>query len=152
MGRLTLNMLLSFAQFEREVTAERVRDKIAASKANGMWMGGTPPLGYAPEGRSLSIVTEHAKLINHFYERYLVIGNVRLLANELVREGICLPTRTTRSRRSFGGGMFTRGQLYRILCNPIYIGQISHGTKRYAGLHGAIIDQATWEHSAGQTR
>lgn len=78
MRRLTLNMLLSFAQFEREVTAERIRDKIAASKAKGMWKGGTPPLGYAPEGRSLAIVSEHAKLIRHIYVRYLDIGNVRL--------------------------------------------------------------------------
>jgi site-specific DNA recombinase len=145
MGRLTLNMLLSFAQFEREVTAERIRDKIAASKAKGMWMGGTPPLGYAPDGRSLSIVPDHAKLIRHIYARYLDIGNVRLLANELMHEGIGLPIRTTKSGRSFGGGAFTRGQLYRILSNPIYVGQISHGAKRYAGLHDAIIDQATWD-------
>ncbi len=145
MGRLTLNMLLSFAQFEREVTAERIRDKIAASKAKGMWMGGTPPLGYAPDGRSLSIVPDHATLIRHIYARYLDIGNVRLLAYELARDGICLPIRTTSSGRNFGGGAFTRGQLYRILSNPIYTGQISHGTKRYAGLHEAIIDQATWD-------
>lgn len=145
MGRLTLNMLLSFAQFEREVTAERIRDKITASKAKGMWMGGTPPLGYTPEGRSLSIVPDHAKLVRHIYARYLEIGNVRLLADELAREGTGLPTRTTSSGRSFGGGAFTRGQLYRILSNPIYIGQISHGTKRYAGLHEAIINQLTWD-------
>jgi site-specific DNA recombinase len=127
------------------VTAERIRDKIAASKAKGMWMGGTPPLGYAPDGRSLSIVPDHAKLIRHIYARYLEIGNVRLLADELAREGTCLPTRTTSSGRSFGGGAFTRGQLYRILSNTIYIGEISHGTKCYAGLHNAIIDQSTWE-------
>jgi site-specific DNA recombinase len=144
MGWLTLNMLLSFAQFEREVTAERIRDKIAASKAKGMWMGGTSPLGYAPDGRSLSIVPDHAKLIRHIYGRYLDIGNVRLLADELAREGIGLPIRTTSSGRSFGGGVFTRGQLYRILSNPIYIGQISHGAKSYTGLHEAIFDEATW--------
>jgi site-specific DNA recombinase len=110
-----------------------------------MWMGGTPPLGYAPDGRSLSIATGHAKLIRHIYGRYLDIGNVRLLADELAREGTGLPIRTTSSGRSFGGGAFTRGQLYRILSNPIYIGQISHGAKNYTGLHEAIIDQATWD-------
>ena len=83
MGRLTLNMLLSFAQFEREVTAERIRDKIAASKAKGMWMGGTCPIGYRPEGRSLAIVEEHAALVRRIFARYLELGNVRLLAVEL---------------------------------------------------------------------
>ena len=79
MGRLTLNMLLSFAQFEREVTAERIRDKIAASKARGMWMGGVPPLGYAPNARSLTIVEEQAALVRHIFSRYLALGTVRLL-------------------------------------------------------------------------
>src|SRR5690606_16475704 len=88
MGRLTLNMLLSFAQFEREVTAERIRDKIAASKAKGMWMGGTPPLGYRPDGRSLAIVDEHAALVRGVFARYLRLGNVRLLSEELAAEGI----------------------------------------------------------------
>jgi DNA invertase Pin-like site-specific DNA recombinase len=84
MGRLTLNMLLSFAQFEREVTAERIRDKIAASKARGMWMGGTPPLGFAPDGRSLVVVEEHAALVRHLFARYLVLGTgMRIPAREL---------------------------------------------------------------------
>ncbi|MFN9578541.1 MAG: recombinase family protein [Novosphingobium sp.] len=83
MGRLTLNMLLSFAQFEREVTAERIRDKIAASKARGMWMGGLPPLGYRPDGRSLAIIEEHAELVRSIYRRYLELGTVRLLADAL---------------------------------------------------------------------
>ena len=83
MGRLTLNMLLSFAQFEREVTAERIRDKIAASKAKGMWMGGNPPLGYKPDDRSLAIVPEHADLIRQLFRRYLAIGSVRLLVEQL---------------------------------------------------------------------
>ena len=80
MGRLTLNMLLSFAQFEREVTAERIRDKIAQSKARGMWMGGTPPLGYEPDGRSLKIVESQAAIVREIYARYLQLGNVRILA------------------------------------------------------------------------
>ena len=87
MGRLTLNMLLSFAQFEREVTAERIRDKIAASKAKGMWMGGTPPLGYKPDGRSLAIVEEHAAIVRDLFRRYLELGSVRLLAEELEDPG-----------------------------------------------------------------
>ncbi|MCK9553106.1 recombinase family protein, partial [Aquamicrobium sp.] len=94
MGRLTLNMLLSFAQFEREVTAERIRDKIAASKARGMWMGGNPPLGYQPDGRTLAIVEEHAGLVRHIFARYLDLGNVRLVTGALASEGIIAPERT----------------------------------------------------------
>jgi site-specific DNA recombinase len=148
MGRLTLNMLLSFAQFEREVTAERIRDKIAASKARGMWMGGTPPLGYAPDGRTLKIVDEHAALIRDIYQRYLVLGNVRMLAEQLQGDGITVPKRTTGTGRTTGGGIFMRGQLYKILGNPIYRGQIPHGKKTYPGLHDAIIDPGTWERVA----
>ena len=91
MGRLTLNMLLSFAQFEREVTAERIRDKISALKAKGMWMGGTPPLGYTPDGRSLAIVDEHANLIRRIYDRYLKLSSVRSLAIELDRDNVRTP-------------------------------------------------------------
>lgn len=94
MGRLTLNMLLSFAQFEREVTAERIRDKIAASKARGMWMGGNPPLGYQPNGRTLAIVEEHAGIVRRIFAYYLDLGNVRLVVGELSREGIIAPERT----------------------------------------------------------
>ena len=145
MGRLTLNMLLSFAQFEREVTAERIRDKIAASKAKGMWMGGTPPLGYQPDGRTLAIVEEHASLIRHIYQRYLALGNVRTLANELEREGKGAPRRVRISGTSYGGGTLSRGQLYAILKNPVYVGDIAHGKLTYTGLHDAIIDRGTWE-------
>ena len=145
MGRLTLNMLLSFAQFEREVTAERIRDKIAASKAKGMWMGGNPPLGYRPEGRTLVIVPEHAELIRELFRRYLAIGNVRLLAEELDREAIRVPERTTSTGRSMGGGTFTRGQIYKILSNPIYLGEIHHKGKVYAGKHEAIIGRELWD-------
>ena len=145
MGRLTLNMLLSFAQFEREVTAERIRDKIAASKAKGMWMGGTPPLGYAPDGRSLAIVDDHATIIRSLFELYLVLGNVRLLAEELIRKKIRLPNRTRVSGVGYGGGWFSRGQIYKILSNQIYIGRIAHGDKSHAGKHPAIIDPDLWE-------
>lgn len=147
MGRLTLNMLLSFAQFEREVTAERIRDKIAASKAKGMWMGGTVPLGYEPNGRSLAIADEHAGLIRHVFARYLELGNVRLLAEEMKRGGMQCPKRISRQGRSYGCVWFSRGQLYLILRNPIYIGMIRHRENLYHGLHPAIIDQDTWDHT-----
>ncbi|QZP07694.1 recombinase family protein [Caenibius sp. WL] len=145
MGRLTLNMLLSFAQFEREVTAERIRDKIAASKARGMWMGGVPPLGYRPDGRTLAIVEEHAVLIREIYARYLRLGNVRLLADTLIQDKIAVPRRATRRGRAYGGGSFSRGQLYTILRNPIYAGDIAHKDKRYPGNHPAIISRDIWD-------
>jgi DNA invertase Pin-like site-specific DNA recombinase len=144
MGRLTLNMLLSFAQFEREVTAERIRDKIAASKARGMWMGGTPPLGYAPDGRSLAIVDEHAALIRSTYDRYRRLGNVRHLAEELEAEAILTPVRTTSTGKTFGGCAFSRGQLYAILRNPIYVGDIVHRGKIHPGKHEPIIGRDVW--------
>ena len=106
MGRLTLNMLLSFAQFEREVTAERIRDKIAASKAKGMWMGGTPPLGYAADGRSLKIVEEHAGLVRGIFNLYLTMGNVREVAETLEQEGVRTPARTSIGGKAFGGVPF----------------------------------------------
>lgn len=145
MGRLTLNMLLSFAQFEREVTAERIRDKIAASKARGMWMGGIPPLGYRPEGRSLAIVPEQAALVDSIYRRYLGIGNVRLLAKALREEGVTAPIRTTTTGKSMGGQPFSRGQLYLMLACRTYLGEISHHGKVHPGLHEAIIDRDLWE-------
>ena len=144
-GRLTLNMLLSFAQFEREVTAERIRDKIAASKARGMWMGGNPPLGYKPDGRTLAIVEEHADIVRHIFARYLDLGNVRLVAGELDREGIIAPERTATTGRTTGGRPFTRGQIYKLLSNPIYIGEIHHKGQVHAGKHPAIIDRAIWD-------
>ncbi|NTZ42565.1 recombinase family protein [Altererythrobacter sp. SALINAS58] len=145
MGRLTLNMLLSFAQFEREVTAERIRDKIAASKAKGMWMGGNPPLGYAPEGRTLRIVEEHAALICDIYRRYMELGNVRLLKEQLDGEGVRVPLRQTSSGRSMGGVPFTRNQIYRILTNPIYLGEIHHKGQVYDGQHDAIVERDLWD-------
>jgi DNA invertase Pin-like site-specific DNA recombinase len=144
MGRLTLNMLLSFAQFEREVTAERIRDKIAASKAKGMWMGGTPPLGYRPDGRSLAIVEEHAAIVRDLFQRYLEVGNVRLVADALAREGAVAPRRQTTSGKVYGECAFTRGQLYAILKNPIYVGDIRHQGKLHKGLHTAVIDRESW--------
>lgn len=146
MGRLTLNMLLSFAQFEREVTAERIRDKIAASKAKGMWMGGTPPVGYEPDGRTLKIVEDHAELIRTIFTRYLELGNVRLLEQALVRSSLLAPERVqARSGRVIGGRPLSRGQLYKILNNRMYLGEIVHGEKVYPGMHPPIIDRAIWD-------
>lgn len=145
MGRLTLNMLLSFAQFEREVTAERIRDKIAQSKARGMWMGGTPPIGYRPDGRSLAIVEEHAAIVRDIFSRYADLKNVRLLVDELNEQGINCPERTTAAGRRFGGSAFTRGQLYKLLPNPTYIGRIDHGGRCHKANHPPIVEQALWD-------
>ena len=146
MGRLTLNMLLSFAQFEREVTAERIRDKIAASKAKGMWMGGTPPLGYEPDGRSLKIVEDHAMIVRDIFARYLSLGNVRLVADALELEDISTPTRIfTHSGRSFGGVRFSRGQIYSLLKCPTYIGEIRHNGQVHQALHPPIVARDVWD-------
>ena len=144
MGRLTLNMLLSFAQFEREVTAERIRDKLAASKARGMWMGGTPPLGYRPDGRSLAIVEEHAALVRDIYARYRALHSVPQLAAQLKAEGIRVPHRHYGSGKAFGGGVFSRGQIYFMLRNPIYAGMIPHKERTYPGQHQGLIDPEEW--------
>jgi site-specific DNA recombinase len=145
MGRLTLNMLLSFAQFEREVTAERIRDKLAASKAKGMWMGGMPPLGYKPDGRTLAIVEPHAAIVRDIYARYQVLGNVRLVDAQLRAEGVAVPKRKASTGRAFGGGPFSRGQLYALLKNPIYAGDIAHKGKISAGQHPPLIEREEWE-------
>jgi site-specific DNA recombinase len=145
MGRLTLNMLLSFAQFEREVTAERIRDKLAASKAKGMWMGGMPPLGYKADGRTLAIVEPHAAVVRDIYRRYLALGNVRLVDEQLRAEGVVVPTRRAGTGRAFGGVPFSRGQLYALLKNPIYVGDIPHKDKIFAGNHPPLIVRERWD-------
>ena len=144
MGRLTLNMLLSFAQFEREVTAERIRDKIAASKARGMWMGGVAPLGYKPDGRTLAVVDEHATFVRRLFERYLELGTVRRLADALTADGVRTPARATSTGKPLGARPLGRGQLYHLLKNPIYVGEIPHKEVTYPGLHPAIIDRDLW--------
>jgi DNA invertase Pin-like site-specific DNA recombinase len=140
MGRLTLNVLLSFAQFEREVTSERIRDKIAASKKKGMWMGGFISLGYDLKDRKLLINTKEAKTVQYIYRRYLELGCVRLLKDDLDRQGIY-----SKVRGQKGGCSFARGMLYKMLSNPIYIGQIRHKGTCHPGQHKAIIDQELWE-------
>ncbi|MCK0104323.1 recombinase family protein [Pseudohalocynthiibacter sp. F2068] len=145
MGRLTLNVLLSFAQFEREVTAERIRDKIAASKARGIWMGGTPPIGYRPEKRQLVVVPEEADVVRHIFDRYLALRSVRRLQAELVERGYLTPIRISRSDRTSGGCAFSKGKLYSMLSNPVVVGKIRHRDKVYDGQHNAIIADETWE-------
>lgn len=145
MGRLTQNVLLSFAQFEREVTAERIRDKIAASKAKGMWMGGVPAVGYHPQNRMLVPMPEDADLVRHIFQRYLELGSVRKLQAELKRAGRLTPVRTTQSGKMSGGCAFSRGKLYHLLSNPIYVGRIRHRDKVYDGQHAAIIEHGIWD-------
>ncbi len=145
MGRLTLNVLLSFAQFEREVAGERIRDKIAASKAKGMWQGGSPPVGYRIENRQLVTNFEEAKTARHIFDRYLALGSVRALKHELERDDIKSPVRISLKGRTMGGVNFSRGALYAILKNPAYIGKISHKGKIHEGLHEGIIPRDVWE-------
>ena len=145
MGRLTLNILLSFAQFEREVTGERIRDKIAASKKKGMWMGGVTPLGYAVGDRKLVIIPGEAETVQLIYRRYRELGSVRLLQQDLDRQGIRSKLRTFGDGARAGGQRFSRGALYALLSNPIYIGEISHKGARYPGQHAPILDREVWD-------
>jgi site-specific DNA recombinase len=145
MGRLTLNMLLSFAQFEREITGERIRDKVAASKKRGIWMGGAVPFGYRVESRALHIVEEHAEFVSALFRRYLEVGSVVRLKAALDAENVRLPVREVGTGRTTGGGLISRGHLYWILSNPIYVGQLRHKGQIHNGLHVAIVDQETWD-------
>jgi site-specific DNA recombinase len=145
MGRLTLNVLLSFAQFEREVTGERIRDKIAASKQKGIWMGGVVPLGYRVEARALHIVENHAELVRGLFKRYLEVGSVARLKEILDAEDTRLPIRIDGKGRSTGGGLFSRGHIYTIFSNPIYIGQIAHKGVAHDGQHPSIIERELWD-------
>ena len=152
MGRLTLNVLLSFAQFDREVTGERIRDKIAASKQKGMWMGGAVPLGYDAVNRKLRINEEEAKTVRLLFELYLRLGSVQQLQEECQRLGLRTKLRTMLDGRMSGGTAFSRGHLYSLLSNPIYIGRIPHKGRSYEGEHEAIIDAETWDKGPGSAR
>lgn len=150
MGRLTLNVLLSFAQFEREVTSERIRDKIAASKKKGMWMGGCPPLGYDPDGRKLKLNEPEAELVRHIFRRFLELKSVPALANELKAEGRGSKRWTSSTGRVRGGGPFDSGALYHLLKNPTYRGMVPHKDKAYPSTHTPIIDQTTFDQAQAQ--
>jgi len=135
MGRLTLNILLSFAQFEREVTAERIRDKFAASRAKGIFMGGVPPLGYDVQSRKLIVNEAAAANVRYIFQRFSEVGSGTTILRELAQRGI-----TTRQ-----GKPITKGFLYRLLNNRAYIGEAVHKGKSYPGEHDAIIDQDVWD-------
>ncbi|MDO6588548.1 recombinase family protein, partial [Salipiger sp. 1_MG-2023] len=135
MGRLTLNILLSFAQFEREVTAERIRDKVAASRKKGMWMGGVPPYGYRVENRKLLIDDERAQHVRWIFARFLEIGSGTELAREVAKRGIRTPR----------GNRIDKKYLYRMLNNRAYIGEAVHKGESYPGEHDAIIDRDVWD-------
>jgi site-specific DNA recombinase len=145
MGRLTLNVLLSFAQFEREVTGERIRDKIAASKKKGMWMGGFVPMGYAANGRSLRIVEAEAAAIRQIFDRFLALESVRDLKAELDRDRITTRPFVSASNRNWGNRPFSIGHLRSILQNPIYIGEVRHRDERYPAQHSAIVDREQFD-------
>ena len=149
MGRLTLNVLLSFAQFEREVTGERIRDKIALSKARGMWMGGRLPLGYDapidPATRALVPNETEAALVRRIFGRYLELGSVHALEHWLRDENIRSKVQVTKTGKVCGGLMFSRGALFHLLKNRTYLGEILHKDKGYSGAHPPIVDVATFD-------
>src|ERR1700730_17484526 len=145
MGRLTLNVLLSFAQFEREVTGERIRDKIAASKKKGMWMGGMPPLGYDVQNRKLVVNDAEARIVVEIFRRYLALKSVHALRDELADCGIKSKRRMRPGGAEYGGQTFSRGALYLILQNRLYRGEIAHKDQHYPGEHKAIIEPQLWD-------
>src|SRR6202165_3349203 len=145
MGRLTLNVLLSFAHFEREIIGERIRDKIAASKRKGMWMGGVPPLGYGVQDHKLVMIDSEADAVRLIFRRYAELGSVRLLTSELEVRGIKSKSWKSASGRLGGGKPFSRGALYQMLQNRTYLGKIVHKGQFHRGEHTPIIDQPLWD-------
>ena len=145
MGRLTLNVLLSFAQFEREVTGERIRDKIAASKRKGMWMGGTVPHGYYVHERKLLVNAKEAEEVRYIFSRYLELGSTLKLMDDLAAKGIRTRERTLGCGRKIGNVHFGRGALGHLLKNQVYVGKTKHKDAIYDGQHEAIIDLETFE-------
>lgn len=147
MGKLTLNMLLSFAQFEREVSAERVRDKIAASKAKGLWMGGTPPLGYDIQDKQLIPNEQEKTLVNLIFNKYLELENMQAVAEWLNQNGYHTKAWIPRGGQIRGGKAFQKSSIQRILTNPVYIGKVAHYAKNktYQGKHEPIVPKPVWE-------
>jgi site-specific DNA recombinase len=142
MGRLTLNVLLSFAQFEREVIGERIRDKFAASRRKGMWMGGWAPLGYEVRDRKLVVNEEDAKLVRSIFQRFLKTGSATILARQLIQDGV----------RNKYGKLIDKGMLYELLNNPVYVGEAVHKGVSYPGEHVAIVDRKVWDKVQAQFR
>jgi site-specific DNA recombinase len=145
MGRLTLNILLSFAQFEREVIGERIRDKFAASRRKGMWMGGTPPLGYDVRDRKLVVNESEAELVRLIFQRFLRLGSATKLAQELRRAGHSTKAWTTQDGKHRPGKLIDKGSIYKILNNRVYLGEAVHKGTPHPGEHAAIIDRDAWD-------
>jgi len=145
MGRLTLNVLLSFAQFEREVTGERIRDKIAASKRKGMWMGGSLPLGYDVKDRELIVNEAEARTVREIFATYVRLGTISGVQEDLRQRGILSKRWTSSTGRTWGGVNFGRGPLYWLLRNRVYVGQVAHKGQVYEGRQPAIVDRTLWE-------
>jgi site-specific DNA recombinase len=145
MGRLTLNVLLSFAQFEREVTSERIRDKIGASKRKGLWVGGVVPLGYQAKDRKITVVANEAKTVRHIFRRYLDLGSLNLLLTDLRQTGVKTKLRPLSNGRTIGGIPFTRGSLAAFLRNRFYIGEVRYKGEIFPGEQSAILDRALFD-------
>lgn len=145
MGRLTLNVLLSFAQFEREVTSERIRDKIAASKRKGLWVGGMAPLGYDTRDRKITVNKAEAQVVQTIFKTYLQLGSLTRLLADLRKRGIVTKVRTLKTGKTVGGIPFTRGSLAHLLRNRFYVGEVSFKGEALAGEQPAIVDRALFE-------
>ena len=145
MGRLTLNILLSFAQFEREVIGERIRDKFAASRKRGLWMGGVPPLGYDVVERKLVVNEPETELVRHIFSRFLQVGSATLLIKELNAAGHRTKSWVTKDGKARHGQPFTKNFLYKLLDNRVYLGEAVHKGVAHPGEHAAILDRATWD-------
>ncbi|MGE3769503.1 MAG: recombinase family protein [Bdellovibrionales bacterium] len=145
MGRLILNILQSFAQFEREMTTERIRDKFAASKRKGMWMGGVPPLGYDVHNRKLEMNPSEAEVVQYIFHRFIEIGSATMLVKDLAEKGYTSKNWVSRTGKHHKGQPITKSAIYKILCNQIYIGKISHKGTIYEGEHEGIIDPQIFE-------
>jgi site-specific DNA recombinase len=145
MGRLTLNVLLSFAQFEREVTSERIRDKIGASKRKGLWVGGVVPLGYQAKDRKIAVVEEDAETVRHIFRRYLALGSLNLLLADLRRTGIKTKVRPLSNGRTIGGIPFTRGPIAALLRNRFYVGEVRYKGEIFPGEQVTILDRSLFD-------
>ena len=147
MGRLMLNILLSFAQFEREVTGERIRDKIAASKRKGMWMGGVPPIGYDVENRRLVTNEREAKIVSHIFQRFVELGSSTLLVKELRLDGVTSKAWITQNGKVREGKPIDKSLIYKILGNRTYLGELRHKEQWYPAEHIPIIDRKLWDNA-----
>src|SRR5882672_3585634 len=145
MGRLTLNVLLSFAQFEREVTSERIRDKIAASKRKGLWVGGMAPLGYDTKDRKITVNEDEAERVRTIFRSYLKLGTLNLLMADLRKRGIVTKVRTLKSGQKVGGIPFTRGPLAHLLRNRFYVGEVAFKGEVLKGEQNAIVDRTLFD-------